>query len=82
MNDQYETAKQALVAEVNVINRRFRRRRIIQVTIDLVTNVGIAVALFVGGWFAHQVHGPNCPTEDSCVAVYRDGAWTVERAHP
>jgi hypothetical protein len=41
-------------------------------------SVGAVVGLVTAGLFGAMTVLPNCPTEDSCTADYRDGRWVVE----
>lgn len=41
----------------------------------------VAAAALSLGWAQHPA-GPHCPTEDSCVADYHDGAWTITEVRP
>lgn len=41
-----------------------------------------AATAFGTGWWAHTPDIPSCPTEDSCVADYRDGGWDVVEVTP
>lgn len=42
----------------------------------------VAAAAFVGGVAITTDGRPDCPTEDSCVADYRDGSWTITEVIP
>lgn len=49
-----------------------------------VTIVLFAIVFILGvtlGWLAAGGH-PYCPTEDSCVVDYRDGAWHIVEVTP
>lgn len=41
-----------------------------------------AATAFGAGWWANTPDHPSCPTEDSCVADYRDGGWDVVEVEP
>ena len=52
----------------------------VEVSVVLVTIVFIAGVTL--GWLAGTGGQPYCPTEDSCVVDYRDGAWYIEEVVP
>lgn len=42
----------------------------------------LALSAAAAGWWAGTPDTPSCPTEDSCVADYRDGGWVVVEVAP
>jgi hypothetical protein len=51
----------------------------------LILAIAVVVALglgTLGGWLVRDAQQAYCPSEDSCTADYRDGAWHVEQVQP